>query len=275
MSFDLPECQDTMKRMEECVELVRGWMAENFLKLNEEKTEVLILGSPNLLSKCDIAPLHIGDEQIHPSDRARNIGAYMDKTLSMDVQIGQVCKGAWFHLRNIGKIRPFLDPSSTEKLIHAFVSSKLDVNNSLLYGIAKEKIDKLQRVQNAAARLVTRTPKCDHITPVLKKLHWLPVAQRIDYKILLLTFKSLVGEAPLYLQELIVRSNQPRLLRSNGQNLLVCPRSKSVRYGDRSFAVAAPTLWNSIPQHLRMCESTDHFKSLLKTHLFKVAFDAS
>ena len=130
-------------------------------------------------------------------------------------------------------------------------------------------------MQNAAARLVTRTPKCDHITPVLKKLHWLPVAQRIDYKILLLTFKSLVGEAPLYLQELIFRSNQPRLLRSNSQNLLVCPRSKSVRYGDRSFAVAAPTLWNSIPQHLRMCESTDHFKSLLKTHLIKVAFDAS
>ena len=153
------------------------------------------------------------------------------------------------------------------------MSSKLDSNNSLLYGIPKDKINKLQRVQNAAARLVSLTPKHDHVSHVLQDLHWLPVAQRIEYKILLLTFKCMIGEAPQYLQDLVVVSNQSRTLRSNEQNILVCPRSRTVRYGDRSFAFAAPTLWNRLPPQLRMCNTVDRFKSLLKTHLFKVAYD--
>jgi hypothetical protein len=273
LSFDLPECDDAMLKMEKCVEMVRSWMAQNFLKLNEDKTEIIFFGSPNHLSKLATAPLKIGDEQIVSAEVVRNIGAFMDKTMSMDTQVGQICKGAWFHLRNIGKIRAYLDTKSTEKLIHAFVSSKLDSNNSLLYGIPKAKMDRLQRVQNSAARLVTLTPKYDHVTPVLKDLHWLPVTQRVQYKILLLTFKAIIGEAPQYLQELVLMSNQSRTLRSNGQKVLLCPRSKTVRYGDRSFAIAAPTLWNKLPQNLRMCDTINQFKPLLKTYLFKLAYD--
>ena len=272
ISFNISEADKAMEKMENCIEKVRIWMAENFLKLNEDKSEFLIFGSPHLLSKFKPTPLTIGDEEIDPVDSVRNIGAFMDNMLNMDNQISNICGGAWFHLRNIGKIRPFLTNSSTEKLIHAFVSSKLDMNNGLLYGISKDKIDRIQRVQNAAARLVTRIPKYEHITPVLKSLHWLPISQRISYKILLLTFKSLMGCAPSYLQDLIQISNQSRSLRSNDQKLLVCPRSKSVRYGDRCFRAAAPKLWNTLPNHVRQSETVSQFKSQLKTHLFKVAY---
>ena len=96
-------------------------------------------------------------EQNQPSDVVLNIGAHIYKHLNLDKHVTNVCKGAWMHLRNIGKLRPFLDNSSCEKLVHAFVSSKIDSNNGLLYGITKEKIHKIQRVQNAAGRIVSRT----------------------------------------------------------------------------------------------------------------------
>ena len=242
------------------------------MKLNEDKTEFLYFGSPYFLNKLQKSSLLIGDEEIHPTDSVRNIGAFMDSALHMDNQVNQVCKGAWFHLRNIGKIRSYLTNDTTEKLIHAFVSSKLDNNNGLLYGIPKKKTSRLQRVQNAAAKLVTRRKKFDHVTPILKSLHWLPIAHRIDYKILLLTFKSLIGEAPSYLQDMLKISDQSHTLRSNGQNLLLCPRSKSVRYMDRSFQVAGPTLWNELPEHIQLSKCITQFKSKLKTHLYRLAY---
>ena len=273
LSFNISESEAAKVKMEECIAKIRMWMSQNFLKLNEEKTEYIVFGSPNLLSKFETSPLTIGNESINPVISVRNIGAFMDKTLHMDSQVNQVSKGAWFHLRNIGKIRPFLNNATTEKLVHSFISSKLDSNNGLLYGIPKEKTDRLQRVQNAAARLVTRTAKYEHITPVLRALHWLPIAQRIDYKILLLTFKALIGTAPSYLQDLIQLSSHSRTLRSNDQKLLICPRSKSVKYGDRAFRVAAPTLWNQLPLEIRLSETVATFKSKLKTHLFKTVFN--
>ena len=273
ISFNHQESQDAIAKMENCISRVSAWMSDNFLKLNEDKTEVMFLGSPHLLSKFENTAISVGIESIKPSDVVRNIGAYIDKHLNMDKHVNNVCKGAWFHLRNIGKLRPFLDKSSCEKLVHAFVSSKIDANNGLLYGIAKEKTHKIQRVQNAAARIVSRTNKYDHITPILKSLHWLPVNHRIEYKILLLAFKCMNNCAPIYLQELLEISCKPRSLRSNSNNVLVCPRTKSVRYGNRTFRSAAATLWNSLPLTIRQCNKLNEFKSKVKTHLFKKAYE--
>ena len=103
--------------------------------------------------------------------------------MSLDKHVTNTCKAYLFHLRNISKIRDCLSPANTEKLVHAFITSKLDSTNSLLHGLPTFLIDHLQNVQNAAARSSTRTKKYDHIKPVLKQLHWLPVNQR-DYKIL-------------------------------------------------------------------------------------------
>ena len=145
--------------------------------------------------------------------------------------------------------------------------------NALLYGVPKYLLQKLQKIQNNAARIVSRVKRREHITPVLKDLHWLPVQQRIEFKIALLVFKSLTGLAPGYLRDLLDLYVPPRTLRSIELSLLKIPRSRTKSYGDRSFRVSGPRIWNKLPQDLRKATEIDGFKTSLKCHLFKQAFD--
>ena len=117
----------------------------------------------------------------------------------MEQYVTNVCKSGFYHLRNISNIRKHLTQQNAETLIHAFISSRLDFCNSLLYSLPKYLIDRIQNVQNAAARIVSLTQRCDHITPILFNLHWLPVQDRIVFKVLLITYKVLYGMAPLLL----------------------------------------------------------------------------
>ena len=135
--------------------------------------------------------------------------------MSMLPHVKFVCKTALYHLRNIARIRKFLSVKTTEILVHAFVSSKLDYCNSLLYNIPKYVLNKLQFVQNAAARLITCSRKYDHITPILIDLHWLPIAEHIKFKILLLTFKALHEQSPIYIKNLVTRYSPTRSLCSS------------------------------------------------------------
>ena len=151
-----------------------------------------------------------------------------------------------------------------------FCTSRLDCCNSLLFGLPLKIILQLQRVQNAAARLVSCVPRSSHITPILQKLHWLPIISRITYKILLLTFKTYHGLTPSYLSELLSRYTPVRTLRSASQSLLSRPQTTSYKqYGQRSFVYAATFLWNNLPLQIRNASTVNAFKTMLKTHLFK------
>ena len=158
--------------------------------------------------------MEIIDEKIKPVSTSKTLGVILDKYLSLNEHITKICKSANFHLRNICKIRRYLDGKSTEILIHAFVSSKLDYCNSLLYRLSAYQINKLQLLQNTAARIATLTRKYDHITPVLQSLHWLPVKYRIIFKILLLIYEGLNGLAPTYIADLLSYRKYTRALRS-------------------------------------------------------------
>ena len=157
--------------------------------------------------------------------------------------------------------------------MNAFVITKLDYSNALLVGLPKKLIRKLQCVQNAAARIISGTRKYEHITPVLKKLHWLPVAKRIDFKVLLLAYKCIHGLAPDYLTELLEVQNAGKGLRSSKRVIFRVPVTHQVTYGDRAFCRAASSLWNNLPEDICNCTSVNMFKNKLKTYLFKNAFD--
>ncbi len=156
--------------------------------------------------------------------QSNNLGVVLDSNVSFEKHISHVTKTAFFHLRNIAKLRNMLTLSDAEKLVHAFMTSRLDYCNALLGGCPASSINKLQIVQNAAARFLTRSRKYDHITPILQSLHWLPIKFHISYKILLLAYKALNDLAPAYLTSLLSRYNPTCSLRSQNSGLLVVPR---------------------------------------------------
>ena len=156
--------------------------------------------------------------------------------------------------------------------MHAFISSRLDYCNGLYTTLSRSSLSRLQLVQNTAARILTNTPRRSHITPVLMGLHWLPIKARIDFKILLITFKALHGLAPVYILDLLPPKQNKRALRSSDKGLLEVPATNLKTKGDRAFAAVAPTLWNALPLPLKNAVSVERFKSMLKTHLFRQHF---
>ena len=145
---------------------------------------------------------------------------------------------------------------------------------ALYINLPESHIDPLEKVLREAARLVTLIPRRESITPAMCSLHWLPVKFRIKYKVLLLVYKALNGLAPPYMCDMLKPYQPSRTLRSSEKNLLVEPRFKLKSSGFRSFEVAAPRLWNTLPGHIRNSKSVVIFKRDLKTYLFKSAYDS-
>ena len=258
-------------RLEQCISDVKVWACSNNLMLNGAKTEILHVTSAFRRSS-ELPDLVVEGIAVTPSKSSRDLGVIVDDTLSMKQHIQKTCKAAAFGIHRIGKLRKYLDRSSTERLVNAFVTSHIDYCNSLLIDLPVSQLIKLQRIQNASARLITRTRKQEHITPILRSLHWLPFPQRIHFKILLLTYKALHGLAPAYIKDLVspkVPTSSIRLRSSTSAHLQLAhgPRTHT-RYGNRAFSVCAPRLWNNLPLHVRDSPTLPIFKNRLKTYLF-------
>ena len=269
--FNSGECVEAMKRLECCIEEIRVWMTENYLCLNDGKTEFLILGGKADLEKVNINHVTVGNSKIEANDTARNIGAHFDSNMDMKPHVNRVIRACYHQIRLIVKIRIYLSMDSASKLIHAFVTSRLDNLNSLLVELPDYVLNKLQLVQNNAARLVAREKKSSHVTPLLKQLHWLPIEYRIKYKIVLIVYKCLHEMGPVYLTSLLTgyHPGTSMCLRSDKEELLDNKRTAK-GYGDRAFAKSGPELWNALPLNIRNSSSVTAFKSSIKTRYWVI-----
>ncbi len=263
-----PDDPTVTARISGCLADISAWMKENHLQLNLAKTELLVFpATPTLQHDFTI---QLGSSTITPSASVRNLGVIFDDQLTFKEHIAKTARSCRFALHNIRKIRPFLTEHAAQLLVQALVISRLDYCNALLAGLPSNTIKPLQMIQNAAARLVFNEPKRAHVTPLFVSLHWLPVAARIQFKTLMLAYRTTTGSAPTYFHSLLRTYIPSRSLRSASERRLVVPSQRGSKSLSRTFSFTVPGRWNDLPTPIRNAGSLSIFKQQLKTHLFQL-----
>jgi len=263
---------DLIGRFTCCLSEVDSWMSGHSLKLNQCKTQFIPIGTWQQLSKLNINSININDKVLDFCPFVTNLGFTLDTHLMMNEHVKLLVSSCSFQLRRLRMIRRFLDRTTLETLVHAFINSRLDYCNSLFCGLSKKLMFQLQSIQNRDAKIVDGGLKYNHVTPILRKLHWLPVESRAVFKIAVLVYKCINGLAPKYLIDrcmsgVLVPINYS--LRSSESNLLPVP-SANLLVGSRNFSVVGPRIWNSLPNSLRQRGiSFISFRKSLKTYLFE------
>ena len=265
--------QAKIKTLEECTLAVRDWFTMNGMLLNPDKSEVLLIARRSNAEKfAGGSGICIAGSQIAYSVYLKSLGVTLDKDLSFDRHVGNIVKASNFSIRALRHIRPMLDRNVANTVACSIVCTRLDYCNSLLFGISVKNIQRLQRVQNTLARVVAGTRRYDHIKPVLRELHWLPVAQCVQYKVALITHKVLSTGQPRYLNSLVSEYKPSRHLRSECKRQLSRPTGLVSATGQRTFTRAAVDVWNKLPEDLRLSQNLHQFKSRLKTYFFNAAY---
>ncbi len=273
------ELQDVMKRINACLLEVKSWMIRNFMKLNDGKTELLVIGKPLVLRKFDLeVKIQFGDTAITPTicegDSWKSLGVLLDGSLSMERQINSIKQKCWWTMTNLRTIRHYLDEKVKLMLIKQLVISKLDYCNALYMNLPKGRLNKLRSILNGGIRFIYDVTDRDvDLTPYYKKAHILPVEQRIFFKVCLLCFKIVNGTAPPYLQELVtLNDNDPMLresrLRPANDVQMKLPKFSKLKASNRRFTYFAPEAWNSLPSRLRVIDRIAVFKVQLKSFLY-------
>lgn len=267
------------QRLVSCVSDLQEWCASRRLQLNPSKTELIWLGSRASLKKLSTADctLVVGSTVIQPSSVVRNLGVLFDSELTFKQHISRTVSSCFYQLRRLKQLKRHVDMNTMKQIISAFILSRLDYCNVLYSGLPMSTISRLQRVQNAAARLALGLSPREHVQPGLKELHWLPVTHRIQFKLALLMFLVHNRLCPDYLSDTVLQiSDDPgrqRLRKGDGTDYDE-PRTRT-KMGDRAFSVAGPKTWNGLPESIRSANSTAGFKRKLKTHLFNMCFNNS
>ena len=258
--------------------MIERWCLPNKLQLKTSKTEVIKIGTPQQLNKfSSLSSINFDFTSIDLIKKLKVLGITIDEKLSFDYYITTVIRSCNHHLRALAHIRQFLTNDMASTLARYLLLSRLDYYNSLLYNITKHQQVRLQRIMNKAARisLNINTPHHYlHHSPknYLFQLQWLPVYNRITFKIALITYKTYTTSILGYLSNLIQNRPNPRLLRSSSATLLI-KNSTTNKISERDFRHASPAVWNFLPPYIRNSPSLATFKSHLKTYLFRLFFN--
>ena len=276
----LHNIDDIEEKIIHCLDEIKNWMLSNKLKLNPDKTEVLAVQSRNNFYTWSLESLNLNSagDSIEPSSVVKSLGVRFDSYLNFDDHVNAIVHECNRHLRNLRVIASKLSYELKRQLIHCLIFSKIDYCNGLLYGLPDGTLKKLQKIQNSSVRFLFGSHslrKWDSVTPFLKEAHFLPIKQRIDFKIGLTVYKCLNNMAPKYLSDCIRAKSQPsKTLRSDQDFFLLdVPPIPNLKRTERSFKYCAPEVWNKLPYELRTCPEITMFKQKLKTHLFTEAFE--
>ena len=277
------EIDDVLKRIECCLRDIKRWMVQNFMKLNEDKTEFILLGTKSDLKKVGPLTLDVDGSLIKNiacnGNAGKSLGVMFDENMDMRRQIAEVRKKCAWQLSNLYKIRRYLTTNLKIMLVKTLIISKLDYCNALYAGLPKTQIKKLHGVLRNCIRFIydLRTQGGEDLDKYFVKAHILPVDKRIDFKVCLFIHKALHAKVPGYLES-IIKVYQPAissLRNANDRYLLACPpltKANREKLCSRQFSHHGPTIWNSLPHNIRSCQTTNDFKSKLKTHFFRDAF---
>ena len=262
--------------MQSCISDVKAWATVNMLRLNDSKTELMLVTSKRSKHLHNLpTSITIGNAQIPFKQSVKNLGFTLDCHLTMNAHVSNIARTCYFELRRLAYIRRFLTSTATATLVSAFVLSRIDYCNSLLFGSTLDVTSHLQRIQNYAARVILRLPMSSRITIHLKSLHWLPVKVRSTYKIACLCYHCHSSTAPSYVTDMLHKKPlHTRNTRSSSYTmpLLNRPAHSKATLGDRSFSFASSSVWNSIPNDVKCAPSLSSFKSRLKTYLFRSVY---
>ena len=233
--------------IQSCIFDVKAWATVNMLKLNDNKTELMLVTSKRYKHLHNLpTSITIGNAQIPLKKSVKNLGFTLDCHLTMNAHVSNIARTCYFELRRLASIRRFLTSTATATLVSAFVLSRIDYCNSLLFGSTDYVTSHLQQIQNYVARVILRLPKSSSITTHLASLHWLPVKVRSTYKITCLCYHCHSSTAQSYVTDMLHRKPlHTRNMRSNSYTmpLLNRPAHSEATLGDRSFSFAS-SVWN-------------------------------
>lgn len=275
-SVRLTEILPVIDTIQHCIRDIHSWCASRRLQLNPTKTEVIWFGSKANRRKTediDLA-LHVGSDAIRPAGVVRDLGVLLDEELTLKQHISKVTSVAFYHIRRLKKVRSILGPVITACLMSAFVLTRLDYCNVVFANLPAATIAPLQRAQNAAARLVKGLGPRDHVSSALRDLHWLPIQQRIIYKLCVLMYQIHTGRSPSYMSSLVIATadiSSRSGLRSASTNRYE-PHTTRLKFGERCFSHAGPKAWNTLPADIQDLTDETSFKRRLKTFLFQQAY---
>ena len=262
MSAPPDRISELLHSMQSCICDVKAWATANMLKLNDNKTELMLITSKHLHNLP--TSITISNAQIPFKQSVKYLGFTLDCHLTMNAHVSNIARTCYFELRRLASIRRFLTSTAIATLVSAFVLSRID---SLLFGSTHDVTSHLQRIQNYAARVILRLPKSCSITMHLKSLHWLPVKVRSTYKIACLCYHCHSSTAPSHVTDMLYKKPLHTCnTRSSSctMPLLNRPAHSKATLGDRSFSFASSSVWNSIPNDVRCAPSLSSFKSRLK-----------
>jgi hypothetical protein len=268
-SCAVSDLASALSKIEECVADVNRWLESCKLCLNASKVEFILLGNPSLIARCGSPSLNIANVSVPAKSAVRDLGVLIDQTLTFKEHVSQVTATSFSHLRLISRVRKSLSIKECLNLVHALVASRVLYCSSIFYKITTVQLNRLQRILNAAIRTAVGRKKCDHLSDIVKKYHWLTIEKLVHLRQALLIFQATRIGIPTYLASL-VHVSQSQNLRSHTREDLIVQRSNSA-FGSRAFGIYAPTVWNSIPLDVRKSRSKGGFRSKMKHLLFSVS----